>query len=246
MAASDAEAGRIPSRAARVGDGPPVLTPAGYAWEFLRRNPHYRQAYNRREEAALRVDRRWGLRFFVDPFAPAPEADVYWRADAAPAVVVTAAPKAARTPEDLTLPQSIGDMRVDDEGVHTRVGDDLQLSFAGHDRVAGSLAVVLSFDRDFSIRLQAARRLYTAARSGHAPPVAMTSAQRLRLDRCLSALDGSLERQSYRAIAEQIFGLQAINEEPWKTATLRDATIRLVRTGRELMRGGYLTLLRRS
>jgi hypothetical protein len=72
----------------------------------------------------------------------------------------------------------------------------------------------------------------------------LTVARRRRLDQALRALDGALEKDSYRTIARSLFGDAAVEREPWKTASVRDATIRLVRTGKELMRGGYLKLLR--
>lgn len=50
---------------------------------------------------------------------------------------------------------------------------------------------------------------------------------------------------SYRDIAESLFGSQRVGEEPWKTSPLRDSTIRLVRGGVALMRGGYRKFLRR-
>jgi len=60
----------------------------------------------------------------------------------------------------------------------------------------------------------------------------------------LRALDGRNEGQSYRAIAEGIFGKKQIPERAWKTHDLRNRTIRLVKRGLALMRGGYRELLR--
>lgn len=61
----------------------------------------------------------------------------------------------------------------------------------------------------------------------------------------LRALDGHLAKASYRAIAQQLFGHERLNREPWKTSSLRAMTIRLVRGGIGLMRGGYRKLLTR-
>ena len=78
---------------------------------------------------------------------------------------------------------------------------------------------------------------------GPPPRSRLTAAQRLRLDRSLEALDGSLNRESYRAIAQTLFGVAVVERESWKTSSVRGVTIRLVHAGRSLMRGGYLKLL---
>ena len=50
---------------------------------------------------------------------------------------------------------------------------------------------------------------------------------------------------SYRIIAQALFGETSGSAGPaWKTHDVRDRTIRLCRRGLELMRGGYLALLR--
>jgi hypothetical protein len=62
----------------------------------------------------------------------------------------------------------------------------------------------------------------------------------------MRALDGRIEGNSYRAIAENLFGRARIPQLGWKTHDLRNRTIRLVQTGVSLMRGDYLALLRRK
>lgn len=61
----------------------------------------------------------------------------------------------------------------------------------------------------------------------------------------LRALDGHLGGASYRQIAERLFGKARVAADPWKTASIRDATIRLVRGGVALMRGGYHKFLKK-
>jgi hypothetical protein len=62
--------------------------------------------------------------------------------------------------------------------------------------------------------------------------------------RAVSALDGHLAGEAYRMVAQGLFGERRVpSGASWKTHDLRDRTIRLVRTGLHLMRGGYLELL---
>ena len=51
-------------------------------------------------------------------------------------------------------------------------------------------------------------------------------------------------RDAILSAAETLFGAAAVEREPWKTSSVRGVTIRLVSTGKALMRGGYLKLLR--
>jgi hypothetical protein len=60
----------------------------------------------------------------------------------------------------------------------------------------------------------------------------------------IRALDGWLEGNRYREIAEGLFGRDRIDGRSWKSHDLRSRTIRLVQDGISLMRGGYRALLR--
>jgi hypothetical protein len=71
----------------------------------------------------------------------------------------------------------------------------------------------------------------------------LPSARRDRLALALRALDGRLEKTSYRDIAEALFGTGRMPESGWKTCDLRDRTVRLVRLGHAMMQGGYRRLL---
>lgn len=117
-----------------------------------------------------------------------------------------------------------------------------------HERLeAGSLlAVELPLDADFELRAQAAHRLWSALAKrtpGLArPPLPLQRRQRLTL--ALRAADGRTEGNSYREIAEGLFGKHRIPDRGWKTHDLRNRTIRLVQNGLALIRGGYRKLLR--
>jgi hypothetical protein len=108
-------------------------------------------------------------------------------------------------------------------------------------------AVILPLDADFALRAEAAARLWRAAtgRPRARPPERLTGQRRHRLGLVLRALDGRLAHETYRAIAQGLFGRTRIPAGPgWKTHELRDRTIRLARAGLELMQGGYRDLLR--
>ena len=108
-------------------------------------------------------------------------------------------------------------------------------------------AVVIPLDADFAARADAALRLWRAAtgRPRGRPQGPLTLQQRQKLVLALRALDAHLTGNSYRVIAQGLFGETRITTGPaWKTHDLRDRTIRFCRRGLELMRGGYLDLLR--
>lgn len=105
--------------------------------------------------------------------------------------------------------------------------------------------VVLPLDRLFEIRATAALRLWRGltGRSPGRDPAILPAARRDRLVLALRALDGRLEKASYRDIAEALFGTGRMPERGWKTYDLRDRTARLARLGQAMMQGGYRRLL---
>lgn len=221
-----------------------TLNVSGFAWDFLRRNPAYRLDF---EQGVARsgcgVNARWGLRFPADPLVGAGDADVFWRPDVAPGIVVPLTTGGGER-HAIALPVPVGPVRIAEEGLHMRLAAGLQLLLQGLERAEGPLVVMLEYDASFGVRVRAVEALHRAA-SGRSPLQSrLTQAQRARLARCLVALDGRLRGDSYRAIAAALFGERAIADQPWRTASLRAATIRLVTAGKGLMEGGYLKLLR--
>ena len=109
-------------------------------------------------------------------------------------------------------------------------------------------AAELPLDEDFEPRAHAAGRLWRALSGYPAGPTIneLSLQRRQRLALALRALDAWAEGNTYRAIAEGLFGAKDIPEQAWKTHDLRNRTIRLVQTGLALMRGGYRELLRPS
>ena len=110
------------------------------------------------------------------------------------------------------------------------------------------LAIVMPLDDDLPTRAEAALRLWRrigGRAAGHVrEPLALTRQHRDRLVSMVRALDGHLAEASYREIAEVLFGVRRVEGEMWKTSSLRDRTIRLVKGGLALMRAGYRKLLR--
>lgn len=246
LSAASSEAGQPPGKrrdgGRRHGFGAP-----GLAWEFLRRNPDYRSAYagwrRERREPAAPIDRRWGLRFAADPQLGADEASVFWLPEVAPGVVLRLEPgEGERSRAGRPLPA--GQCVRAEDGLHLRTAWGLQVLVRGGGPVDQPLFVALAYDEHLRLRVRAVDALERIS-AGRPPPKShLTDAQLVRLNRCLIALDGALAGRSYRTIAADVFGAGALVGEPWKTAAIRGATIRLVQTGRGLMNGGYLKLLR--
>jgi hypothetical protein len=220
------------------------LSVSDFAWEFLRRNPDYHVDYGRTVGDQDVLDVRWGLRFAVDPARAADRAAVFWRPEIAPGLVVplqTAADGAGRV---LPVPSEAGAIRRAEDGVHMRLASGLQLLLRDRADLNGPLVVLLAFDEDFGLRVRAVEALERASSGRAAPRSRLTSAQRLRLAQALGALDGALRNDSYRDITRLLFGEAAAERSDYRTSSVRDVTIRLVRAGRALMAGGYLKLLR--
>jgi hypothetical protein len=105
--------------------------------------------------------------------------------------------------------------------------------------------VVLPLDRLFDIRTAAALRLWRGltGRSLGRDPAMLPATRHHRLVLALRAVDGRIDKASYRDIAEALFGTGRMPERGWKTHDLRDRTIRLARLGHAMMQSGYRRLL---
>jgi Uncharacterized conserved protein (DUF2285) len=105
--------------------------------------------------------------------------------------------------------------------------------------------VVLPLDRSFDIRTAAALRLWRGltGRSPGRDRAMLPATRHHRLVLALRALDGRIDKASYRDIAKALFGTGRMPDRGWKTDDLRDRTIRLARLGHAMMQGGYRRLL---
>lgn len=107
------------------------------------------------------------------------------------------------------------------------------------------IAVVLPLDDLFEDRIDTALRIWRSIRRSTTVAAAPFTAQkRRRLKLLLRALDAALLGVGYREIARGLFGDRVPDGAEWRNHPLRAQTIRLVKDGRALMRGGYLRLLR--
>ncbi|GAN75827.1 DUF2285 domain-containing protein [Acidisphaera rubrifaciens] len=190
-----------------------------------------------------------GYDFLADPDARADQSPAFWRPNELASVVILAAAPAGASQSALTLADLPAEMvrRDAEDGAHLMVRSEAGLQqlwvTAGTDAGA-SLAAIIPLDAMTAARADAVVRLWEAQARGSSGPRRSRSRRLERLIAALQALDARLDGASYRAIAEVIFGPRRVADEAWKTSSLRDAVIRIARTGVALMRGGYRKLLK--
>jgi len=132
------------------------------------------------------------------------------------------------------------------DGLHILWRDRTQLWVSAPFRDDQPLTAVLPLGPDRDRRAHAAINVGRALDGLALLPARRPSHQALaRLGLSLRALDGALEGASTREIALGLFGPERMpGGTAWKGSDVRSRTMRLVRDGRALMRGGYLGLLR--
>ncbi|MGO8918190.1 MAG: DUF2285 domain-containing protein [Stellaceae bacterium] len=192
-----------------------------------------------------------GCDFLADPDKSADEAPVFWLPELHTATVLLA--KSAIETESIFrfLPDTwrgeLASRRATD-GLHLILidGRDEHRIWMPDPPAEGTpLAAIIPLDETADLRAAASTRFHRhITRAGTAAGPHLTRQRKRRLTLSLRALDGRLAGATYRTIAEALFGSARATAEPWKTASLRDNTIRLVRTGSKLMAGGYRDLLR--
>jgi hypothetical protein len=186
----------------------------------------------------------------TDPAGSSQDQAIFWAAEVLPTIIPIVRSTADSSNNVLSLAEmSAGEIRQASDGWYVLLrisGMEHRLWLKEPPVAEQAYAAELPFDDDFEIRTDAARRLWRVLSGRPAGPAfqEMSPQRRQRLALALRALDGRLEGNSYRAIAEGLFGAKRIPERAWKTHDLRNRTIRLVRTGFDLMRGSYRELLR--
>lgn len=190
--------------------------------------------------------------FVTDPAGSSQDQAIFWAPEALPTIIPIVQSTAASNGNALGLAEmSAGEFRLASDGWHILLrirGLEHRLWLREPLLVGSSYAAELPLDVDFEIRAHAARRLWRALNGRATGPAfhELSPQRRQRLALALRALDASVEGNSYRAIAEVLFGAKRIPERAWKTHDLRNRTIRLVQGGLALMRGGYRELLRQG
>ena len=183
----------------------------------------------------------------MDPALDANEANVFWLPDArASAVILVESPTGAG--ELRFAPSDWPNLRARlhaADGEHLILGqgrDQYQLWLPDPPCELAPLAAVVPQDELTLFRADSAGHFWRFMR-GHSRPSAPSCDP--RVVNALRALDGHLSGASYRVIAKCLFGSARVDAEPWKSSSIRAATIRLVRNGLALMRGGYRKFLRK-
>ncbi len=174
---------------------------------------------------------------------------VYWQPEVDPGTVIltTETPVSGQRP--ISFPElDQGATRRSPDGLSLRLGRDagsLRLLLIDEARAGAPLAALVPLDDIGLDRIEALSRLWRVVHDR--PPIPdtrLTAQRRRRLRQMLQAIDGYLSGATYREIAAALYGAERVASEPWKTSSLRDSTISLVRDGRDLIDGGYRNLLR--
>lgn len=243
-----------------------------WAWEFLRRNPDYRHDWLgavprtlpvvtlKDGTQLLRLRRRypraeaWGLYAFADPHGAARTAPVFWLPTALRRTV-RARGSGAQTP-DREARLHLSDFRVERSALAGGDGETTVLlkgnggfvALAVHDLPAAAAPVPLVFELgrldDLTVQTDCLKMLQRFADPAKAAAPASVFGSDDKLRHALMALDGFLAGKTYRQIAMTIFGEVRVAEE-WGAGneSFKDRTRRLVARGRELMQGGYRSLM---
>jgi len=191
-----------------------------------------------------------GSRFPADPKKTFDKQAVFWAPEVLPTVLAVRAVSSMASKsyqvDFANLPAS--ELRRAPDGWHAIVplGGTKHRLFLSELPASGYAVVLdLPLDANLELRVQAARRLWLALerRPLGTPPLALPALKQRRLILALRALDGWQEGNSYRQIAQGLFGSHRIAKRGWKTDDLRSRTIRLVELGRRLMRFRCRSLL---
>ena len=232
-----------------------------FAWEWLRRDRHYRAAAERAFEAdgsrgpigPGEAPERWGLHAFEPPGLTAPDARPVWRAEVHPYVLgVEAGPPDGEDVFDLERFSAISRLvTAADDRAHLLISDGIRtiridvLSGSVKDGPA-RLHYLLAGFASAEKPLLALRRLLMLWRTGRfSAALHAAEARARRYVLMLRAHDALAAGADQRQIAALLLSEDA-GEPRWRSRSpsLRSQVQRLVRGARRMASGGYLELLR--
>lgn len=225
-----------------------TLDLSALAWEFLRRNPSYAEAYARFAAAPAPTGGRtptwsFGLLVPLDPALEAAQAPLFWRAEVAPAHVVqlVPAPSGGLGLGDLapvTTAEHAGE-----QDLHLRLREGLQVIVPRAPGPAAGLGALVALDRQYRVRLAAVGALARLLGARPPAPDPLSRLSRKRVVLMIRALDGQATGSSYRDIASGVLGAREAGAQAWRLSSARDVAIRLCRSARRLAFGGYRRFL---
>jgi len=239
------------------------LSSVAWAWEFLRRSPHYRLSYARHvaepiaSPSAVQASAlRWGLLRFEDPNLSALDANAFWRMKACRQVLPLAAGamRAGTAAETLNVEKlqcrtTVYPLGVEDrqDVLFAQAGRFLQLAVFGSVPLTQALLLTPALPSlpYCKSRLLAVRRLTDLVKHGTLRSTLYPRERRApRLMLVAQALDGWLAKAAYRDIAVAMFGEERV-ERDWSHSGnhLRDQVRRAIGHGRALAGGGYTRFL---
>ena len=232
-----------------------------FAWEWLRRNPNYREAAERAssEESSrgltepCQPPEQWGLHAFEPPMLMTPEARPIWSAQVHPRVLcVEAASRDGEDLFDLARLDAVSTLvRALDGREHLLISDGFRAiridvlagTFAGGPvELRYRLAGLSTAERP----LLTLRRFLALWRTGQfCRSVYPNEARAKRWVLMLRAYDALVSGRSQREIAAVLVRAEA-GEQRWRSnsPSVRAQVQRLVRGARRMVAGGYLELLR--
>jgi hypothetical protein len=228
-----------------------------FAWEWLRRDPSYREAAQEtcspHGSTTIRPE-RFGLVAFEPPDAGVPQARPVWRSEVHPLVLsVELGQSASSVADKIDVQQMHGIFRMiaDDDNEHLLLSDGFRaMRLDGPPGLFSTGPVCLCYSIEGLVTAERSlltlRRLLALCRTGHfSRSLHRREARARRWIMMLRAHDAMAAGADQRQIAEQLFS-NSVVEPGWRSreSSVRSQVQRLVRSARRLAAGNYLALLR--
>lgn len=133
-------------------------------------------------------------------------------------------------------------IRDDSDVIYGRSKSDALLVLSP-DCIKRPIGVLLPLDDHWRARIANAQRLRAQLLQQKLSDDPLTPQQRQRVSMALRTLDARRMNASYRTIAKQLYGQLRVDQEHWKTSSLKAVIARLSAHGRHLAERGYRSLL---